>query len=136
MTDKEYRFEKKRIEKLIKKWRTPLGLGWWNIQFTFEREEPELRGEHEYAPKDMNGNWIVVADTRVDPYYLRAFMRFFVLQTQSLKDDELEDTFLHECMHILLSPMHSKSTSKEEETVATKLAQAFVWVMNNGAALA
>lgn len=125
MTDKEYKIEVERIRKLIKKWRSPLGLGWWKVTFEYEREEPEEDGKTEYAPRDVDGIWRNVAVTRCDPNYLLATITFYLIQTRKLSDDELEETFVHECMHIILSPMHTRRMAAQEELVATQLARAF-----------
>jgi len=65
--------------------------------------------------------------TRADYNYLQATIIAYLPQVKELTDDDLEETYLHECMHILLSPMKHKSLAKEEELVATQLARAFIW---------
>lgn len=127
MTDREYEFEKKRIRKLIKKWVKPIGLDWWTINFVFERQEKNPYEKFDYSPKDINGIWACAMDTRADPYYLTATITCYLPILKNIDDSDLEEYFLHELMHVFLRPMHNKQTAKEEELVATKLAQAFVW---------
>lgn len=131
MTDKEYNYERNRIRKLISRWRDRLGLGWWRIDFEYEREEPEFTGSTDYAPLDIDGIWRNVAVTRCDPNYLKATIVFYIVQIRKLDDEELETVFVHECMHVILSPMHTKQTAKSEELVATKLAQSFIYTFNS-----
>jgi len=126
MTDKEYRQQKQRVRKLIKKWVRPLGLNWWRIDFAYERINKH-EGQPTYAPMDVGGYFEVVMETRCDPYYLKAHITVYLQVTQDLDDDDLEQSFLHELMHVFLSPMKTKQKAGEEELVATKLAQAFMW---------
>jgi hypothetical protein len=125
MTDKEYRIQKARIRKLIKKWVKPLGLGWWRVTFDYHREQPPSNTD--YAPKSVNGTWVSAMTTMADPYYLTATIDCYLNVLKDCKDDDLEEYFVHELMHVLLSPMHHKKKAAEEELVATKLAQAVIW---------
>lgn len=126
MTDKEYRQQRRRIQSLIKKWVQPLGLRWWSINFEYEREDKHSGGSA-YAPMDVGGYWETVMDTRCDPNYLKATITVYCRVIKDMNDDDLELSFLHELMHIFVSPMHTQKTAKEEELVATKLAQAVLW---------
>jgi len=129
MKDKDYKIQVKRIKSLIKKWVKPMGLGWWRIDFIYERQEAGANlSEADYSPKDIGGNWMCAMETRADPYYLTASVTCYLPTIQELDDEDLEEYFLHELMHIFLRPMHHAKTSKEEELVATKLAQAFIWI--------
>lgn len=127
MTDKEYEQQKNRIRKLIKKWVKPLGLNWWRIDFEYKRENKSILESTNYSPKDINGNWVCAMDTRADPYYLTACVTCYLPVLVNVDDEDLEEYFLHELMHIFLRPMRHKKTANEEELVATKLAQAFIW---------
>jgi hypothetical protein len=122
MTDKEYEKQKKRIQKLIRKWVKRLGLGWWKIDFNYHRE---LRNEPtNYNP---NGEWNCPMATGSDFYYLTASVDVYLSVIKDVSDELLEECFLHEMMHIFLKPMSTGKTAKEEELVATKLARAFIW---------
>lgn len=131
MNDKEYQIEKKRIQTLIKKWVKPIGLGWWNIRFEYERADKNS-GDTTYAPMDIGGYYETVMETRCDPYYLNAAITVYCRVTKEMSDEDLELAFVHELMHVFLSPMHTKQTRKEEELVATKLAQGFIWSRGGG----
>lgn len=128
MTDKEYFFQKKRIQKLARKWVHSLGLGWWNVKIEYDREEPH--GDMmSYSPKDVDGRWVVHMETRCDPNYLKATITCYLLPIANMKnDEELEEMFLHELMHIFVSPMKSDKKAAEEERVATTLARAFQYI--------
>lgn len=128
MTDKEYKREKQRIQKLIEKWVRPIGLGWWRIKFEYEREEPDSREKTAYAPKVVGDYWRSVMVTTCDPNYLRASVVSYLTQTRNIDDEELEETFVHELMHIFLAPMSHEDHAAEEERVATLLARGFIYM--------
>jgi len=133
MTDKEVEKEKVRIKKLANKWMSTLGLNWWTkIDISYHRTEDDGDGPTAYSPKALGGEWVCPMSVTCDPNYLTAEIKVFMPFTSKLDDRELEETFLHEVSHIILSPMHHKQTSKEEELVATKLAQAFYWTRSAG----
>jgi hypothetical protein len=127
MTDKDYKIQKKRIQKLIDKWIQPLGLNWWRIDIAYERER-KSEGKTEYAPTDINGEWDTIFDVRCDHNYGKAYITCHLLVTRSLTDAELEESFVHELMHIFVSPMHTKQKAGEEELVATRLAKGLLWL--------
>ena len=130
MNDKEYKVQKERIRKLIKKWVKSLGLNWYEITFEYERGIRTDTTPTAYSPKVVKGVWETVMETEVDPYYGRAVIVCYLGVIKNLEDQDLEETFLHECMHIFLSPMHNKKENKQEELVATRLAKAFIWSHN------
>lgn len=131
MRDKEYNFQKKRIQKLIKKWVGPLGLRWYRLKFNYH-DVPNME-ESDYEPKSIDGMWETAMATCADHNYCTASIDFYLPTIAKIKDDdEVEEYFIHELMHIFLRPMHSKETAAQEELVATKLAQAFFWVTKKG----
>jgi hypothetical protein len=125
MKDKDCQIQIKRIRTLKKKWHSVLGLNWWRVDYDYSDQEGP-RGEGTYAPPNAT-EWISPMETTADPYYLKAAITFYLPHIIDMSDDELEEGFLHELMHVFLSPMHSRKTAKEEELVATKLAQAVKW---------
>lgn len=126
MTDKEYNTEKKRIKKYINKWGRPIGLGYWKISFGFERVDyhrsitdgKRMIDESVHAVCDANSN------------YLDATITFYLRNTIKSDDAELEETVVHELMHIFLSPMSTEKTIDEEERVATMLSRSFINIEN------
>ena len=127
MNDKEYEKQKKRVEKLFKKWRDPLGLGWWRITISYSREH--AKGDTRYAPPDVNGIYDCVFDITCDYYYKIATIEAYLPVIKDIKDENLERYFIHEMMHIILKPMQHKEKAPDEELVATSLADAFLWVV-------
>lgn len=125
MTDKEYEAQKKRIRYLTAKWVKTLGLGWWRIDIAYDRNPPAREG-YEYSPSDSQ-NWDVAMTCVSDPNYCKALITFYCSVTKGLSDSDLEEAFLHELMHIMVSPMRSKQKAGEEERVATLLARGILW---------
>lgn len=123
MTDKEFEKEKKRIQKLKDKWMPLLWLNQYWINFDYEREN---QGEDmtDYRPQDVGGRWESIMVTRSDPFYLKANITCYLLQTKKLNDEELEETFLHELCHIHLATLHTKENADNEERIVTLLARA------------
>lgn len=132
MTNQEYQHELRRVRKLKKKWIANLGLRRWSLAFHYYQERKSPSESMSYSPKNVNGVWECAMDTTCDPYYQDAAISIYLPVCKDLDDAQLELTFLHECMHILLSWMHHPKTAKEEELVATTLAQAFVWTSKEG----
>lgn len=126
MTDKEYETEKKRIRKYIDQWARPIGLGYWKIDFVFERVN--------YQKSITDGKRMidesVHAECDVRPNYLEATITFYLRNTIKVDKDELEETVVHELMHIFLSPMSTKDTMDPEEIVATTLSRGFIKIRN------
>ena len=123
MTDKDFRTQKERIRKLIKKWHKTIGLNWWRIEYVYSRER-DGDGPSNYEP---DGNWTTAADCSADDSYLTASITFYLPNLVKIEDDELEEIYLHEIMHVFLKPMQTKEKAAEEERVATMLARAMVW---------
>lgn len=123
MTDRDFNEQKARIRKLIKKWHKAIGLNWWRIEYVYSRER------HSDAPStyEPEGDWDTAADCAADSNYLTATITFYLPNLVRIKDDELEEIYLHECMHVFLNPMQHKEKAAEEERVATMLARAMVW---------
>lgn len=117
VSDKEVREQRVRIEKLIKKWLIPLGLGQWQVDIDYYGD---IGSEDDYETIYMTckANWP----------YLDAKLAVNLGACATLDDDKLERAFLHELMHIFLNEMRQKEKEDHEERVATQLANAFVWV--------
>jgi len=131
MTDKGYNLQLKRVRALKKKWFSKLGMGWWKIDINYYDIPRKADLKTAYSPKIMNGYWESAMVTCCDPFYLTASIEVYTPIIKNMSDEELEETFLHECMHIFLSPMHAQKTADQEEQVATRLARAFIWSTKN-----
>ena len=128
MDDKTFLQQKKRVEKLFDKWRNPLGLGWWRVTLVYSREKNrEEANDHD---ADINSTWETIFNVRSDFYYKTALITAFLPVIENIKDTELERYFLHECMHIHLTPMKHKDRAPQEELVATTLADVVLWVVD------
>lgn len=129
MTDKDFKTQQARVRKLFWKWRKPLGLAMWVVTLDYSRERNEA-STLTYAPPDVSGFFSCVFDVHADFYYKTAGITAYLPIVMNVKDDEtLERYFVHELMHIILRPMKHKQRSKEEELVATNLADAFLWTV-------
>jgi hypothetical protein len=102
-----------RIERLIDKWATRLGLRWWHrIEFAY----PAFKKSASTAMR-----------TTVRWEYLRAEIEVNLRVCALLSDGDLEHIFLHEMAHILVAEMRD-GDQKNEERTCTRLAQAFMWI--------
>lgn len=117
MTDKEFTTQKRRVETLIKKWKDNLGLGWWNITWVWEREHDDEDTKNSHTAGRCQTQW----------EYKNAVVTFYLPSVAELDAHGLERIFVHECMHILVSPMAKKGADEKEELTATMLADAFLW---------
>ena len=129
MNDKEYEQQKNRVKKLLDKWRTPLGLGWWRVTLEYSREKSRGEDTPSEHNADVNGTWDVIFSTRSDFHYKVATITAFLPIIKDINDEDMERYFLHECMHILVTPMKHKDKGPQEELVATTLADTILWVV-------
>jgi hypothetical protein len=104
VSDKEYKFERSRVEKYLKKWFKPAGFGWFQVDVQFIREE---------SLKDDNTN--VAAQCFARWEYKSATLKFYLGSLQGLKDDVVERTVVHELCHILTSPIQDFSTDETKQ---------------------
>ena len=121
---KDKKNEKKRIIDLANKWFQLLNLYQWKIMFSFKEKKESI--DAVYKPgelKMVDDIWEIAMTTQVDPYYLQAKITVWLPVIADMDDDELEETFLHECIHIMVSPISRPNKSKEEELVATNIAR-------------
>jgi hypothetical protein len=135
MKDAEFKVQKDRLTKLQDKWIQPLGLRWWRVNFAYS-DQP--------LKSDAPDGRTCFAQAMVDWEYLNATITFDMQAVADEKDDEqLEQTFVHECCHILVNEMRMWADSempsekhheamKHEERVVTQLANAFIWAYEAG----
>lgn len=93
MDDKKYEATKKRIRKFVDKWSKPMGLGWFKIDVTYDRN-CSRDGSHTQAETDMSA-W----------RYHEFTITFYITDVMELSDEELENTVVHELVHCLLAPI-------------------------------
>ena len=123
MTDAEYEAERQRLLALSEKWINPLGLGWWDIDLAYARDD--------YSPPGGTKNG-VLAHCDVDWRYGHATITWNMPELLAYPDEKLERAFVHELMHIFLNEMRWTASNDEdsidhEERVATTLTKAFLW---------
>lgn len=92
MTDKEYREQKKRVQAYIDKWFKAMGLGWFQVTMTWQRERD-------------SDNPNTAARTISSWQYRNAEIIWFVPALVDNDDYFLEGIVVHEFTHILLSPL-------------------------------
>lgn len=123
ITDKQKEDQKIRIKKLVDRWIRPIGLGWWKIDFDYNET---------ITDGTLEDNFALFATCDVKWEYNTALISVNLSQIMCIDDEALELTFVHELMHIFLAEMRDiQKDQKHEERVATNLAQAFIWAVNN-----
>lgn len=124
MTDEEYEAQKRRILALCQKWVSPIGLGWWDIEFGYERANFEVDGNPSHdAVAKCTANW----------RYGHAYIGFNMPRVQEQTDERLERCFVHELMHIFLNETRESDDDwlDHEERVASTLTKAFLWLRDS-----
>lgn len=120
MNDQEFEEQRARIEHLIDRWcghDFDLVRG-WRVKFAYERSAGALR--------DVDGEpWQCAMSCSSDWKYLDATVTVYLGTTASQNDEELEETFVHECSHILVNEMREEGLPHEER-VCTMVARALV----------
>lgn len=124
MRDADFAEQKARIQALADKWLPLLGLdpGWHiTLEYTDAAKDGDDRG---------------IAQAKVDWQYLQAVLTWYLPRVATQDGDELEECFIHECMHVLVNEMRWQDAAKDavslnlchEERVCTTLARAIVRV--------
>lgn len=129
MTDKDYNLTKRRIQALVKKWIKPLGLNTWKVEIQY------CRAGIEGDAKDKADNFEVKARCYAQWRYLTALIEFNMLAAFALSDAELEETFVHECMHVFVNEMRMWNEDHgidHEERVVSQLTSAMLGVRAAG----
>mgnify|MGYP001091125886 CR=1 FL=1 len=125
MNDREYAAQKKRVMALIRKWRSILGLNGDRIHFTWHRTPcPESPSTVMW----VKANW----------QYRNHYMDIYLTEVLELPDDELEETVVHEFVHLLIHPATGDSDGKSPaevekmEFATTSVAYAIIWAYQAG----
>lgn len=130
LKEKDRQHQRRRIKKLSDKWVRPIGLGWFKIDI---RYYDSMVGESKTGAAgdcamEITVNW----------QYLDATLRVNLDVTSDLSDEELEEAFVHELMHIYVHEMREWQNEDEESTklsheerVVTQLARAMIWAVKN-----
>lgn len=121
MNDKEYKALKKKIEKLVIRWRDRLGLNSYRLHQEWRRNEPT---------EDQNTG----AMTKMRWEYLEADFIWYMPNLVSLTDNELEEVVVHEFCHILLAPLMHEDTEHGRmvyERVTTTVQRAITYTFDD-----
>lgn len=120
LDDAEFEKQRERLRALIDKWRAPLGLDEWHLNFVYERGL--LQADDGAYDADIAG----LATVRWQ--YRRATLSFSIPACMDMDDDELETLFVHECGHVLVNEMRDDKPGRgipHEERVVTTLERVF-----------
>lgn len=123
MTDHEFKRQQDRLRALSEKWVGPIGLGWWNINMAYAREE--------YKPPGTIAREDSLAYCKTDWRYGHATITWNMSEVMEQSTTDLEVAFLHELMHIFLNEMrwtagNDSDSLDHEERVASTLTKAFL----------
>jgi hypothetical protein len=132
MNDADFDKQKSRIEKLIEEWLRPIGLGWWRIDFIYQRAGLPQSDEQ----KELGS--CTVFEVAADWRYLNATIWANMPEIAKLDDERLEICFVHELQHIFVNELRAdvpepvvRQMADHEERVCQTLALAFIWVRNH-----
>lgn len=127
MNDGEYEQQKERLRALAERWIKPLGLGWWQIDLIYARDDYELPAG---SSSDRAHS---LAHCSCDWRYADASITWNMPLVKEQSDEELQRYFVHELGHIFVSEMrwardNDHDGLDHEERVVTTLAKAFLWL--------
>lgn len=131
MTDAEYEVQQARLLALADKWVKPLGLGWWDLDFAYARDDYEPPDS--LSPKERDRS---LAYCNVDWRYGHATITWNMPRVAEQTDEKLERAFVHELAHIFLNEMRwardgDADHLDHEERVATTLTKAILWLRDS-----
>ena len=124
MKIKAFKAQRRRIQRLEKRWAPLLGLRWWSIDYLYYDKR-----KHYAKATDCDGQ-TSAAQCFADWRYSTATISFNLPIWAALSDDKAEWVFVHELMNIFVNELrpHRDGCTDHEERVCTWLAQAFLWV--------
>ena len=129
MNDAEYEQQQARLLALSDAWVRAIGLGWWKIVISYDRTGEDFA---ESVKKEGGLRSQIAARCFPDWKYGMATILWNMPALPDLDDDDLEQMFVHELMHIFLNETRSGNNSDDwldhEERVATTLAKGFLWI--------
>ena len=120
----ELQLDKTEKEKLfsayLKKWCDLTWAGWWKINVLYK----DAQGFYESEDETVSTKTIAVCHTDWRYMHARIVVNSAVLET--LSEEEIEETAIHELMHVFLNEMREDGIDHEER-VATFLARSFMF---------
>lgn len=122
MTDKQFAAQKKRVMSFWDKYFKDIGMGWWAVDVNWSREREE-------------GSPNTVGLTNASWEYRTGSVTFFLPECAELTDDQLEESVVHEMVHIIAEGIHDTRDDQAREITeytVTSLARAIVWAYHAG----
>ncbi len=113
--------KKKLIRRYIKRWRTILGLYQWKIKTFYHKDPEDILKNFDTGKRSMSS-----AMVNADWKYRSANIHFNMLNVNELPPAEIEETVVHELVHVLVNEMREDGIHHEERVV-TDLTAAFLW---------
>jgi hypothetical protein len=127
MTDLEYASLRDRLRATSEKWLAPLGLKWWSVNLDYDRDGEDARA------LEVPAGFESAARTQCQWAYMHATIIFNMPALLAKTEAQLEQIFVHECMHLFLHETRAGTRCacdwdiRHEERVATTLQKAFMW---------
>lgn len=133
MDDAKYEAQRARIQVLADRWISAIGLGWWRITNSYDRT-----GEDFADSTTRSGGFRTGTAARCFPEWRYGFATILwnMPEVAEMDDELLENTFVHELMHIYLHELRGDEEGDHldhEEHAATSLAKAFIWIRDAAA---
>ena len=118
--DKRYKEIRNILKGYLKKWRSRLGLDYWNITSNWVWANKKDIGEYRAVGGETKTLWP----------YLTATIDFYLPDLVYCDDDELEEMAVHELTHVLVAEAMEQDgmCTPNQERVVTELARAFLRV--------
>jgi hypothetical protein len=122
MTDKEYREQKKRVQKYIDKWFKTVGLGWYDVSFHW----------HRLPWEDDSGT---AARTIWSWQYMSADIHWYLPVLKEESDTKVENVVVHEFSHVLTGAVAQTAPDDARhimEYSTEVVARALIWARQAG----
>jgi len=127
MKKKDFLIQRKKVIQFYKKWKPLLKLDNWSIRFDFREEKEDTGIEYQKGEfRTINGAYELVMKTTCDPYYLQTVIDVYCPVLVNYTDDEIEESLIHELMHVMVSPLSPNKKTMVEESVVTLLARSLM----------
>lgn len=124
MNDKKYEQIKKKLKRLVSKWRHVMVLNSYRLDFVWDRSYCRQAG--------------VAAEVKCSWTYKTILITFYLPEIEQLTDDEIEGVVVHELSHVLLHPVAGDPNddqpdfNQKVEYATTCVAQAVQWAYEAG----
>lgn len=133
MDDAKYEAQRERVVTLADRWIRAIGLGWWRITNSYDRT-----GEDFADSTVRSGGYRTGTAARCFPEWRYGFATIVwnMPEVAEMDDEQLENTFVHELMHLYLHELRGDEDGDHldhEEHAATSLAKAFIWIRDAAA---